>query len=155
MYISKLIFKVLECIILLNILQDAVESCTILSKISYGILLTSDKIESIIDHVVENDIGLCTVTETWLNDADSVSIAQLSVACYFFRNFSRQSQNCGGGSGILFRDSVNVSLVDGKENKSFEYSEWIVKVHDRSMRHTIVYQPPYSSLHPVSACFLL
>ncbi|CAH3193084.1 unnamed protein product [Porites evermanni] len=24
-----------------------------------------DKIESIIDHVVENGIGLCTVTETW------------------------------------------------------------------------------------------
>ena len=36
-------------------------------------------------------------------------------------------------------------------HKSFEYSEWIVKVHDRSMRHIIVYQPPYSSLHPVSA----
>ena len=36
-----------------------------------------NKIESIIDHFVENDIGLCTVTETWLNDADSVSIAQL------------------------------------------------------------------------------
>ena len=79
-----------------------------------------NKIESIIDHVVENinDIGLCTVTETWLNDADSVSIAQLSVACYFFRNVFRQSQNCGGGNGILFRDSVNVSLVDGRENKS-------------------------------------
>ena len=54
-------------------------------------------------------------------------------------------------TGILFRDSVNVSLVDRKENKSFEYSEWIVKVHDCSMRHIIVYRPPYSSLHPVSA----
>ena len=118
MYISKLIFKVLECIILLNILQDAVEPCTILSKISYGILLTSDKIESIIDHVVENDICLCTVTETLFNDVDSVSIAQLSVAGYFFNNFSRQSQNRGGGTEILFRDSVNVSLVDGRENKS-------------------------------------
>ena len=110
-----------------------------------------NKIESTIDYVVENDIGLCTVTETWLNDTDSVSIALLSVAGYFFKNFSRQSQNRGGGTGILFRDSVNVSLVDGKENKSFEYSEWIVKVHDRSMRHIIVYRPPYSSLHPVSA----
>ena len=110
-----------------------------------------NKIESIIDHVVENDIGLYTVTETWLNDADSVSISELSVAGYFFKNFSRQSQNRGGGTGILFRDSVNVSLVDGRENKSFEYSEWIVKVHDRSMRHIIVYRPPYSSLHPVSA----
>ena len=46
-------------------------------------------IESIIDHVVENDIGLCNVTKTWLNDADSVSIAQLSVAGYFFKNFPR------------------------------------------------------------------
>ena len=41
-------------------------------------------IESIIDHVVENDIGLCTVTKTWLNDADFVSIAQLYVAGYSF-----------------------------------------------------------------------
>ena len=100
-----------------------------------------NKIESIIDHVVENDIGLCTVTETWLNDADSVSIAQLSVAGYVSKNFSLQSQNRGGGTGILFRDSVNVSLGDGKENKSFEYSEWIVKVRGRSMRHITVYRP--------------
>ena len=61
-----------------------------------------NKIESIIEHVVENDINFCTVSETWLNDADSVSIAQLSVAGYFFKNFSRQSQNRGGGTGILF-----------------------------------------------------
>ena len=57
----------------------------------------------------------------------------------FCLNFFRQSQNRGCGTGILFRDSVNDSLVDGKENKSFEYSEWIVKVHDCSMRHIIVY----------------
>ena len=61
-----------------------------------------NKIESIIDHVVENDIGLCTVTETWLNDDDAVSIAQLSVAGDFFKNFSRQSQNRGGGLGFCF-----------------------------------------------------
>ena len=41
--------------------------------------------------------------------------------------------------------------MDGKENKSLEYSEWIVKAHDRSVRHIIVYRSPYSSLHPVSA----
>ena len=81
-----------------------------------------NKIESITDHVVENDIGPCSVTETCLNDADSASIAQLSVAGYFFK---KQSQNRSGGTGILLRDYVNVSLVDGKENKSFEFSEWI------------------------------
>ena len=106
------------------------------------------KIESIIAHIVENDIGLCTVTETWLNDADSVSIAQLSVAGYSLKNFPRQSHNRGGGIGILFRDSLKVSLVDRKENKSFEFWEWTDKVHDRPMRYVIVYRPPYSSLHP-------
>ena len=109
-----------------------------------------NKIRSIIDHVVENDIGLCTVTENCLNDVDSVSIAQLSVADYSFINFPRQSHNRGGGTGILFRDSLKVSLVDGKENKSFEFLEWTVKVHDRSMRYVRVYRPPYSSLHPIS-----
>ena len=49
-------------------------------------LLGIGSIESITDHVVENDIGPCTVTETWLNDADSPSIAQLSVAGYFSKN---------------------------------------------------------------------
>ena len=90
-----------------------------------------NEIKSIIDHVVKNDIGLCTVTETWLNDADPVSIAQLSVAGYFIKNFPRQSHNRGGGTAILFRDSLKVSLVDEEENKSFEFSEWTVKVHDR------------------------
>ena len=85
-----------------------------------------------------------------MNDIDSVSIAQLSVAGYSFINFPRQSHNRGDGTGILFRDSLKVSLVDGKENKSFEFSEWTVKVHDRSMTYVIVYRPPYSSLHPVS-----
>ena len=106
------------------------------------------KIESIIAHIVENDIGLCTVTETWLNDADSVSIAKLSVAGYSLKNFPRQSHNRSGGIGILFRDSLKVSLVDRKENKSFEFWELTDKVHDRSMRYVIVYRPPYSSLHP-------
>ena len=49
--------------------------------------ILSREIESITDHVVENDIGSCSVTETCLNDAYSASIAQLSVAGYFFKNF--------------------------------------------------------------------
>ena len=104
-----------------------------------------NKIENIIDHVVENDNGLCTVTETWLNDADFVSIAQLSVAGYSFKNFPRKWR---------YRDSVSrlsQSLISGwEEIQSFEFSEWTVKIHDRSMRYMIVCRPPYSSLHPVS-----
>ena len=50
-------------------------------------------------------------------------IAQLSVAGYIFKNFPRQSLRRGGGTGILYRDSLSVLLVDEKENMSFEFSE--------------------------------
>ena len=47
-----------------------------------------------------------------------------------------------------------ISGWEGKHLKSFEFSEWTVKVHDRFMRYVIVYRPPYSSLRPVSTSVL-
>ena len=34
-----------------------------------------NKIAVIIDHMVDSDIDICTITETWLKECDSVSIA--------------------------------------------------------------------------------
>ena len=72
-----------------------------------------NKIESIIDHVVENDIGLCTVTETWLNDADSVSIAQLSVAGYSFKNFPNSTTTITVVVVLGFYFETLSSLISG------------------------------------------
>ena len=32
----------------------------------------------------------------------------------------------GGGTGIMYRDSLNVKRIDGGEHESFEFSEWMV-----------------------------
>ncbi|PFX29714.1 putative RNA-directed DNA polymerase from transposon X-element [Stylophora pistillata] len=104
-----------------------------------------NKVETIIDHAVGNDIGICIFTETWLNDLDSVCIADLSRHGYLFKSFPRQSNRSGGGTGILFRDSFDATLLDGKEHNSFEFSEWILKTTNRSIRIVAVYRPPNSS----------
>ena len=104
-----------------------------------------NKVESVIDHAVGNDISLCIFTETWLKDLDSVCIADLSSHGYLFKSFPRQSSRSGSGKGILFRDSLDVSLVDGNEHESFELSEWILKTTNRSIRIVAVYLPPSSS----------
>ena len=44
-----------------------------------------------------------------MKDTDSDSIASISVEGYIFKSFPRQSQRPGGGTGILFRDSLSVS----------------------------------------------
>ena len=104
-----------------------------------------NKVETIIDHAVGNDIGLCIFTKTWLKDLDSVCIADLSRHGYLFKSFPRQSNRSGGGTGILFCDSFDASLVDGKEHDSFEFSEWILKTTNRSICIVAVYRPPSSS----------
>ena len=56
-----------------------------------------------IDHMVDSDIDICTITETWLKECDSVSIAGLSTAGFVFKSFPRQSDRIGCGTGILCR----------------------------------------------------
>ena len=62
-----------------------------------------------------------------------------------------------GGTGIMYRDSLNVKRIDGGEHKSFEFSEWMVSSRStKKLRVVIIYRPPYfrgSSGH--SSDFLL
>ena len=39
----------------------------------------------IVDHVLSNNINVCIVTETWLKEADTVSIAALSPLAIFLK----------------------------------------------------------------------
>ena len=78
------------------------------------------KAETIIDHAVDNNIGFCVLTETWLTNLDSVCITSLSSRGYLFKSFPRQSDRPGGGTGILFHESFVALFVGGKEHDSFE-----------------------------------
>ena len=102
-----------------------------------------------VDHVVNNNIDLCVVTETWLKDQDTVSVAALSPPGYSFKSFPRQSERKGGGTGIMFNNTLKVSLSGGGEKKSFEFSEWILCAQSRAITIVAVYCPPYLEAHPV------
>ena len=57
----------------------------------------------------------------------------------------------GGGTGIMYRDSLNVKRIDGGEHESFEFSEWMVSGRStKKLRVVIIYRPPYSEDHPVT-----
>lgn len=61
---------------------------------------------------------MCEITETWIKDADSVSVVGLSSVGYAYK---RPSNRSGGGTWVLYRGTVEINLVDGKELSSFEY----------------------------------
>lgn len=109
----------------------------------------------IIDHVIGKRYDMCVATETWIKDTDSVSVAALSPVEYSFKNFAWPSNRSGGGNGVVFRDSVEINMVDdNRELSSFEYSEWKAKVHNQNIRVVAVYRHPYSGEHPVTSGYV-
>jgi hypothetical protein len=73
-----------------------VDSCSVMNKIAV-----------IIDHMVDSGIDIFTITETWLKECDSVSIAGLSTAGFVFRSFPRQSGR------IWWRHGYSVQIIVG------------------------------------------
>ena len=94
-------------------------------------------------------IDVCAVTETWLKDKDTASIADICQSGYSFKSFPRPSNRMGGGTGVMFNSSLNVSLSRGGDMQSFEYSEWNFSIAHCSVKLIVVYRPPYSVAHPI------
>ena len=61
-----------------------------------------------------------------------------------------RSGHKGGGTGLLFRENIDVSKIDAGEKTSFEFSEWSSNTNSFRARLSIIYRPTYSNLHPVS-----
>ena len=111
----------------------------------------NNKTAILVDHILEEKIDICVVTETWLKDVDSVSIVALSPPGYYFKHFSRKSDRKGGGTGVLYNEIVKIKFVDGEEKRSFEFSEWNCKIVNHTVKLIAVYRPPYSLAHAVTS----
>ncbi len=109
----------------------------------------TNKTAVFVDHIGEQNIDGCVVTETLLKDKDTASIESICQSGYSFKSFPRQSNRSGGGTGVMFNSSLNVSLSHGGDMQSFEYSEWNFSIFHDSIKLTVVHRPPYSVIHPI------
>ena len=69
---------------------------------------------------------------------------------YKMLDHPRVSRSTGGGTGLLFRDTLCVSKLSAGEKSSFELSEWLVTSGSYRLRAVIIYRVPYSAVHSVS-----
>ena len=80
---------------------------------------------------------------------DTALKAEITPTGFTFLDHPRMNRT-GGGTGLLFRDSLHVTQVAAGELNSFEYSEWIVSYKLFKLRLSIIYRPPYSTNYPVT-----
>ena len=113
-----------------------------------------NKIAEFTDFICDHKPDLLAVTETWLGVNDCAVRAQICPSGYRFADYGQES-HCGGGTGLFYRDFLNVIKVEAVELHSFEYSEWVINIGSQRTRLVIIYRPPYSAAHPVAVSTFL
>ena len=56
----------------------------------------------------------------------------------------------GGGTAIVFRDTLCITKLAADVLNSFEYSEWKIVSGSFRVHFVLIYRPPYSTNHPVT-----
>ena len=101
-----------------------------------------NKVMIVKDYVVDNDIDIMALTETWLRpgNTDDVEVGTLCPTGYRFLHVPR-SYSRRGGVGVLFKDSldINTSLCDTFQ--TFEFMD--VRLRSlQCVRILVIYRPP-------------
>ena len=100
-----------------------------------------NKTVTLSDHVLSYDVDIMIVVETWLSDDDMVIIGECTPPGYEFLSFPRGSAHYGGGIGILYKKSLNLSSTpSGFASVSFEHCViTIKKTQSNSSEYTVLH----------------
>ena len=102
-------------------------------------------------YLTENNIDICTVTKTWLSDADAdklwLQITDLNNNNYKFVQVHRTNGR-GGGVGIIYKSQLQMESKCNCQTRSFEYGVWKVKAKKTTITAIAIYHPPYTTKNP-------
>ena len=117
---------------------------------SVNVRSVKSKSADLLDYAYTSGADLFAFTETWLTANDTAAKLEfIPPQTYTFLHHNWSGRK-GGGTGLLFRENIDVSKIDAAERTSFEFSEWSLNTNSFRARLSIIYRPPYSNLHPVS-----
>ena len=116
---------------------------------SVNVRSVRNKSSTIYDFICDGKADMCAMTETWLCDNDSAVIHEITPPGYHFVHQPRVNRR-GGGTGLLFKESIDARQVTAGEKISFEFAEYHVLFKAFQLKLINIYRPPYSESHRVS-----
>ena len=113
-----------------------------------------NKTADILDYTCECKLDVVGITESWRSSDDAAVRTELCPDGYKFQDHPRDGLR-GGGTGLIYRDSLCAKKLDAGIKRSFVFSEWFVTTSSHKLRIVMLYRPPYSSEHnvPMSVFF--
>ena len=97
-----------------------------------------NKTLSISDHIIQHDVDVFPITETWLhNESDQNVINELVPAGHKFLHKPRLTGR-GGGVGLVYKSTLTVKEIDVSVDKKIDQFEYIVCELSDSRRKFII-----------------
>ncbi len=107
-----------------------------------------NKALSVADFILERNIDVLGITETWLgSDIDGTVLQHLVPTGYDIHHVPRPGSRRGGGVAVLYKSGLIVSVIGSSANSQFTHFEHIecsVGSAEHHIRLSIVYRPPPS-----------
>ena len=114
-----------------------------------------NKTEVIIHNIVEEELDLSFICETWIDNDDSVTKAKLKTELLSIKG-NKQRLGKEGGVGLIYRKGYDVDALESSELASFEYCLYKIAISQKQqLMVLLIYRPPYSETHPVMVGALL
>ena len=103
-----------------------------------------NKASDICEFILEHEIDILAVTESWLKPCDSHVIGESTPTGYTLKHVPRTTGRAGGVA-IVYKDCFELELKPKQLSpKSFEYMETMLKAGSEHIRLVVLYRPPRS-----------
>jgi len=103
------------------------------------------------DYIIENEVELLCITETWLNKNNlnmQLTINEMTPKGYVFHHVPRNSR--GGGVGLLYKKSLDLKKITISKFKSFEIMGMLLNASPTPTSIFVLYRPPPSNKNKLS-----
>ena len=136
-----------------NLIQVRADTSSFAKSLSTFCLINTqsvrNKIELVKDFILEHDIDICALTETWLSKFDELVVQQLQPDGYKLLHVDCMDRS-GGRVAVLCRGSTHLVLSSEAKFTSFESINIKLKIHQTFTNLVVIYRPPSLPQVPAS-----
>jgi len=110
-----------------------------------------NKTDFIHDHIVDNNIDIMAMTETWLSSNEAANTAYINTLTKGGFNFNHvaRTDRKGGGVAVLTHSSLQVQRTQTYKSSSFESIELSISAISVNVRLVVIYRMPPSSRNKI------
>ena len=115
-----------------------------------------DKDILIRSYLIEEDIDICIISETWLKEEHQawIDANELNNKGYRMSTSHRQGRS-GGGLACVCKEQYKVKTKAAGERQSFQYAVWSIRISQTECMNIVgVYHPPPSTVNPSNTVFV-